>query len=115
MLRSMRGSLAPDLEETLREPLALTCCLPAAEIPVFESVYDAEDAATGYLDERPQRVIVRPLVSGNRKPAPKVNRQVRAIQPRPAPRKRPEPRAAVPQKPKRKVLPRANTIPNHPQ
>jgi hypothetical protein len=118
MLDSMRGRQAPDLEETMRQPLALTCCLPQARRTSLE----AEDAATGYIDERPQRVIVRPVVGS----APKAKVSKAAVTPLPRPRLkalkevpawrperkrpvgRPVPQPAI----KRKVSPRANTVPS---
>jgi hypothetical protein len=100
MLDHMVGRTAPDLEETMREPLALTCFLPAAG-PLLDP---AEEAATGYLEQRPERVIVRPVVSAPKKrEAPPPYRPVRA---RPTP---PRP-IQVHAQPRRRVSPRSETI-----
>ena len=105
MLDAMAGRTAPDLEETMREPLALTCFLPAA---AEVSAYAAEEADTGYIEKRPERVTVRPVVT-RRSPAP-----ARVAAPAPPPwrpaRARPVVRPVQAQPPRRKVLPRAETV-----
>jgi len=118
MLDPMRGRPAPDLEETMREPLALTCCLPQAKLQTL----DAEDAATGYLEERPQRVIVRP-VHGRMAPpskspvtpSPRPPRRKQLAKEVPAwrpERSRPVGRPVQQAPLKRKVMPRADTVRN---
>jgi hypothetical protein len=114
MLGEMAGkSTAPDLEETMREPLALTCYLPVAEVPA----YDAADGATSFVKERPQRVTVTPVRVKQKRQEP----ERAIIAPRPAAgapvwrpaRARPAPARRIPaQPPKRKVSPRANTVPS---
>ena len=101
---------AYDLEETMRNPLELTCCLPMAAVAEFED----DPRPTRLLEKRrPQRVFVTPA----QQPPPK--QKVREPW-RPEPRARPTPprgvptrrpvQAAPPMTPVR-VLPRAHTIP----
>ncbi len=104
---------AYDLEETMRNPLELTCCLSMAEVA------DCEDdpRPTRLLEKRrPERVFVTPVQQTPAKP--------KAREPwRPEPRARPTPPRgapvtrrpvqAAPPMTQVRVLPRAHTIPTH--
>src|SRR5262252_8359321 len=104
----MGSDRAYDLEETMRNPLELTCCLPlgAAEVAAL----DDDPRPTRLLEKRrPERVFVRPVHQPQPQP------QKKAPEPwRPAPRARPTPPRGVPVA-RRQVLPRASTVPSHPE
>jgi hypothetical protein len=90
-----------DLDETLREPLQVTCYFEVATledeptfsvaVPIFEAKYDESGDHTGQMKKRPERVRVTPVV--RREPY------------------RPE-RARPSAPPKKKITPRANTVPS---
>jgi hypothetical protein len=121
-------------EETLREPLAVTCYLPVVNlddeptfsvaVPIFEATYETEDDEhqTGHLAKRPERVSVKPVPVLHPMPVVRGQKEVRR---RPEPvarspepwrpeRARPAPARPIqsqpPVQPRRKITPRADTI-----